>query len=49
MKKTKEVTDKSTPYRTVGATMIKAPVKQTNEPVGNMIKSYGDLRVKGRK
>lgn len=49
MKKIKEVTDKSAPYRTVGATMIKAPAKQTNEPKGSMIKSYDDLRVKGRK
>lgn len=49
MKKYKEPIDKSSPYRTLGANMVKAPVKQTNEPKSGFIKSSDDLRCKGGK
>ena len=47
MRKVKETTDKSTPYRNLGSTMIKAPVKTQNEPKSCAIKAKEDLRAKG--
>ena len=49
MKKANEALDKSTPYRDLGSTMIKAPVKAKNEPKSVITKTNGDLRVKGGK
>ena len=49
MRKVKEVIDKSTPYRNLGATMIKAPIKATSEPKAVSTKGKEDLRAKGGK
>ena len=49
MKKANEALDKSTPYRNVGSTMIKAPVKAKNEPKAVSTKTSGDLRTRGGK
>lgn len=48
-KKSKIHTDKSAPYRTLGLNKITAPVKASNEPKCRIIKTDGDLRVKGGK
>lgn len=47
--KSKNTTDKSAPYRNLGMGMITAPVKSQNEPKSRVIKTDGDLRVKGGK
>ena len=47
MRKVKEATDKSTPYRSLSSTMIKAPVKAVNDPKSTCTKGKEDLRTKG--
>lgn len=49
MRKVKEVSDKSTPYRSLGSNMIKAPVKAPNEPKCAKTCGKEDLRAKGGK
>lgn len=48
-KKTKTNIDKSAPYRNLGLGKITAPVKAQNEPKCRVIKTDGDLRVRGGK
>lgn len=48
-KKSKTHIDKSAPYRTLGLNKITSPVKAENEPKSRIIKTEGDLRVKGGK
>lgn len=48
-KKTNNFTDTSAPYRNLGLSKITAPVKPANEPKSRVIKTDGDLRVKGGK
>lgn len=48
-RKCKTPIDKSTPYRTFGLNKITAPVKAQDEPKSRIIKTDGDLRVKGGK
>ena len=48
-KKCKTPIDKSTPYRTLGLNKVTAPQKAGNEPKCRIIKTDGDLRVKGGK
>jgi len=48
-KKVKSTIDKSTPYRSLGLNKIVAPVKPENEPKGRIIKTDGDLRIRGGK
>lgn len=47
MKKANESIDKSAPYRNLGSTMIKAPVKVENDPKSTVTKAKEDLRTKG--
>ena len=44
MKKAKETTDKSAPYRSLGLNKITAPVKASGEPQGSKIVGTNDLR-----
>ena len=46
MRKYKEVTDKSTPYRTFGSGMIKAPVKADSNIKSVQNTGKEDLRVR---
>lgn len=48
-KNSKNVIDKSTPYRNLGMGKISAPTKPENEPKSRVIKGEGDLRCKGGK
>ena len=48
-KKTKNVTDKTAPYRTLSFNKITAPNKTVGDPVSRVIKSDNDLRVRGGK
>ena len=48
-KKSKNTIDRSAPYRNLGMNKITAPVKAENEPKCRVIKSDGDLRVRGDK
>lgn len=48
-KKCKNPIDKSAPYRNLGLNKITAPVKAENEPKCRVIKTDGDLRVRGGK
>lgn len=47
--KTKNTTDRSTPYRSLGLDKIEAPVKPVKTPKARVIKSSEDLRVRGGK
>ena len=49
MNKKNKATDYSTPYRTLGLNRVTAPKKAQDEPKGRVIKSEGDLRVRGSK
>lgn len=46
MKKAKEVSDKSTPYRTLGFNMVKAPTKPQDSTKTSKTVAAEDLRVK---
>ena len=48
-KKTKNTTDNSTPYRSLGLNKIDAPVKPVGEPKARVIKANEDLRIRGGK
>lgn len=48
-KKTNHTIDKSAPYRNLGIGKIAAPSTPENEPKSRVIKTEGDLRVKGSK
>lgn len=48
-KKNKSVIDKSAPYRNLGLNKITAPNKPQGEPASRVIKTDGDLRVRGGK
>ena len=48
-KKAKNTTDNSAPYRNLGMGKITAPVKPQDEPKCRVIKTDGDLRIKGGK
>lgn len=41
--------DKSAPYRNLGFNKVTAPTKPENEPKARVIKTDGDLRVRGGK
>ncbi len=47
--KSKNITDKSVPYRNLGMGKITAPVKPQDQPKCRVIKSEGDLRIRGGK
>ena len=49
MKKANESIDKSTPYRNLGAIMIKAPAKAKDQPQATVTKAKDDLRTRGGK
>ena len=49
MNKAKEVIDKSSPYRNLGSTAIKAPVKAASDLKSTVTKKAEDMRVKGGK
>lgn len=48
-KKVTNTPDHSAPYRNLGMGKITAPVKPQNEPKCRVIKTDGDLRIKGGK
>ena len=48
-KKRKNTIDHSAPYRNLGLDKVTAPVKPQHEPKSRVIKTDGDLRVKGGK
>ena len=48
-KNAKTNTDNSTPYRNLGLNKVTAPNNAQNEPKSRVIKTDGDLRVKGGK
>ena len=48
-KKAKNTTDNSAPYRNLGFNKVTAPTKPENEPKARVIKTDGDLRVRGGK
>ena len=49
MKKVKEAIDKSTPYRNLGSTVIKAPANTACGLKSTVTKKAEDMRVKGGK
>ena len=49
MKKVKEAIDKSTPYRNLGSTVIKAPTNAAGDLKSTVTKKSEDMRVKGGK
>ena len=49
MKKEKEAIDKSTPYRNLGSTAIKAPANTASGLKSTVTKKSEDMRVKGGK